>query len=155
MLEIKSSQTEMKGLAFSVEDLRTSYDSLRNAYDYDVMTKEIQVLKEFYQDNVTLKNRGKIISTKGVIKKSYKSKDWPYEKERKDKQWPTNNCLSNANVTNNRRSTHVSRKDKLFFVTGGTSHISLHFCNLLALRSDIVNCVQCEISAHSCYGRIP
>ena len=69
MLEIKSSQTEMKGLAFSVEDLRTSYDSLRNAYDYDVMTKEIQVLKEFCQDNVTLKNRGKIISTKGVIKK--------------------------------------------------------------------------------------
>ena len=69
MLEIKSSQTEMKGLALSVEDLRTSYDSLRNAYDYDVMTKEIQVLKEFYQDNVTLKNRGKIISTKGVIKK--------------------------------------------------------------------------------------
>ena len=69
MFEIKSSQTEMKGLALSVEDLRTSYDSLRNAYDYDVMTKEIQVLKEFYQDNVTLKNRGKIISTKGVIKK--------------------------------------------------------------------------------------
>lgn len=69
MLEIKSSQTEMKGLTLSVEDLRTSYDSLRNAYDYDVMTKEIQVLKEFYQDNVTLKNRGKIISTKGVIKK--------------------------------------------------------------------------------------
>jgi hypothetical protein len=69
MFEIKSSQTEMKGLTLSVEDLRTSYDSLRNAYDYDVMTKEIQVLKEFYQDNVTLKNRGKIISTKGLIKK--------------------------------------------------------------------------------------
>lgn len=69
MFEIKSSQTEMKGLTLSVEDLRTSYDSLRNTYDYDVMTKEIQVLKEFYQDNVTLKNRGKIISTKGLIKK--------------------------------------------------------------------------------------
>lgn len=73
MLEIKNSQTEMKGLKLSVEDLRSSYDSLRT--DHDVITKEIKVLKEFYQDNITLTNRGKIISTKGVIEKSYKSKD--------------------------------------------------------------------------------
>ena len=67
MLEIKTSQTELKGLKLSVEHLRSSYDSLRT--DHDVITKEMKVLQEFYQDNITLNNRGKIIATKGVIKK--------------------------------------------------------------------------------------